>query len=163
MKIKKKKAPRSTPARQTPSQAGAPHHKDPATILKPDMIAYHFWREWPRALDRSDYDFLYAMIRDGSPLKAQVGEIDAFREGCRRRETHIPGLREGELRKIRLEGEDLAYVFRACGLDDRSGRDVLIERWQMRRDDAGWAFESVATVERPRAEVLEDIDSSWFA
>lgn len=162
MKIKKKKAAKKAAPRAA-APASAPHHKDPASVLKPDMIAYHFWREWPRAFERGDYDFLYAMIREQTPLHAQVGSIDEFREGCRRRTENVPGLRPGELRKIRLEGDDLAFIYRACGLDDRSGRDTLVERWRMRRDDAGWGFEEVISIERPRADVLEGIDTRWFS
>lgn len=126
------------------------------------MIAFHYWREWIRARDRNDWDFMYQMSAEGSPLRAQLGEREAFPELCRRRERSVPGLRDGELRKIRLDGPDVAQMFRVVGLDDRTVREVTIERWFMLRGADNWFVHAVDEIRKERTEAMTSIELDWF-
>lgn len=167
MKIKKRlapvkpvasAAPQTTSAQQNPRQFKALDR-----VVHPDMIAYHYWREWLRARDRNDWDFMYQMVEEGSPLAQRLGERASFPELCRRRDKAVPGIREGELRKIRLDGPDVATLFRVVGNDDRTARDLTIERWTMFRGVRGWSIHAVDEIARPRAEAMGRIANDWFA
>lgn len=163
MKIKKKKqrvAPQATPAQA--AQAASPQYKSVENVLSPDMIAYHYWREWFRARDRNDWAFMYEMSGESSPLREQLGEEGTFAERCRRRDRAVPGLRSGDLQKIRLDGPDVAQVLRIVGLDDRTKKDVVIERWCMLRGANGWSMYAVDEISRPRDEVLAGVEIAWF-
>jgi len=164
VKIKRKK-PRVTPqAAPVSPQAQAPsrQYKSVENVLSPDMIAYHYWREWFRARDRNDWAFMYHMSREDSPLRAQLGEEDSFAERCRRRDRAVPGLRPGDLQKIRLDGPDVAQVLRIVGLEDRTKKDVTVERWCMLRHEEGWSMHAVDEITRAREEVVESLDVAWF-
>lgn len=168
MKIKKRPASAKPVAAPAPAQAAAPtqnprQFKELERVVFPDMIAFHYWREWIRARDRNDWDFMYQMVLEGSPLATRVGSRELFPELCRRREKAVPGLREGELRKIRLDGPDVATMFRVVGIEDRTTRDVIVERWTMLRGIRGWNMYAVDEVTKPRTEVLEHISNDWFA
>ncbi len=159
MKIKRKKKPVAR------AQAAEPASRFPSLdeVCKPDMIAYHFWREWFRARDRSDYDFMYAMSGEGSALRQALGPRDEFGEACRRRRDGIPGLSDGDLWRIRLDGPDLARVIRTCGHDDRSRSTYTAERWAMRRDEAGWRITQVDEIVLPRSDGREAASLESFA
>lgn len=163
MKIKKKKKV-AAPAASASASGGNPRQfKSADSIFKPDMIAFHFWREWFRARDRNDWPLVYSMIAENTPLHQRVGTLENFHELCRRRDLSVPGLRDGELRKIRLDGPDVAQMYRVRGLDDRVQREVTVERWRMLRDMAGWAIYGVDEVTKQRDELREHgIDASWF-
>lgn len=163
MKIKKKKkrvAPQAAPAPET--APASRQYKSVENVLSPDMIAYHYWREWFRARDRNDWPFMYAMSGENSPLRAQLGEEETFGERCRRRDRAVPGLRPGDLQKIRLDGPDVAQVLRIVGLEDRTKKDITVERWCMLRGPEGWTMYAVDEVQRPRENVVENIDIAWF-
>lgn len=163
MKIKRKREPArpvAAPAAQTTSNPR--QFKSVQHVVSPDMIAFHYWREWFRARDRNDWDFMYAMSAEDSPLRAQLGERESFAELCRRRERSVPGLRDGELRKIRLDGPDVAQMFRVVGLDDRTQREVTIERWFMLRGPLGWNMIAVDEVRKGRTEATQSIPADWF-
>lgn len=163
MKIKKKKkrvAPQAAPAQETTTPSR--QYKSAENVLSPDMIAYHYWREWFRARDRNDWPFMYAMSGENSPLRKQLGEEETFSERCRRRDRSVPGLRPGDLQKIRLDGPDVAQVLRIVGLEDRTRKDITVERWCMLRAPEGWHMYAVDEVQRPREDVVENIDIAWF-
>lgn len=126
------------------------------------MIAFHYWREWFRAKDRNDWAFMYSMVQEGSSLHETLGPLDGFAELCRRRDRTVPGLRDGHLRKIRLDGPDVASMYYAVGVDDRTQRDLTIERYLMLRGPRGWNIISVDEAKRPRADVMAGIDAAWF-
>lgn len=151
MKIKRKRkrvAKPATPAVQPKGTAG--QYKSVEDVVTPDMIAYHYWREWFAARDRNDWLFMYDMSAEDSPLRRQLGDRDAFAERCRRRDRDVPGLRPGNLQKIRLDGPDVAQVLRVVGLEDRTRREIVIERWFMLRAEAGWSMIAVDQVTCPR-------------
>ena len=167
MKIKKRLAPVKPAAAPAPPSSNAESRnprqfKALENVVYPDMIAFHYWREWLRARDRNDWDFMYQMAAEGSPLAARLGARDGFAELCRRRERAVPGIREGQLRKIRLDGADVATMYNVIGLDDRTTREVLVERWVMFRGNRGWSIYAVDELSKPRAEVLEGIQNDWF-
>lgn len=160
MKIKRKKkrvVKKTAPAVQSESKAG--QYKSIEDVITPDMIAYHYWREWFSARDRNDWSFMFDMTTDESPLREQLGDRDSFAERCRRRDRGVPGLRPGNLQKIRLDGPDVAQVLRVVGLDDRTRREIVIERWFMLRGVEGWNMVAVDEVTCPRD---ADIDISHF-
>ena len=163
MKIRKKKV--ATPA-AAPQTAAAPRpssqFKDYDAVIRPDMIAYHYWREWFRARDRNDWDFMYEMSAEGSPLREQLGPRDAFPEACRRRQPFVPGLRDGELRRIRLEGPDEAHLIRVSGLDDRSRRTLDAERWLTLRSVDGWRVHQVDEISIPRDQLVDGLTLDLF-
>lgn len=167
MKIKKRIAPAKAvapAAKQAPAPTQNPRqYKEIENVVYPDMIAFHYWREWLRARDRNDWDFMYRMVLESSPLAERIGSQESFSELCRRRDKAVPGLRDGELRKIRLDGPDVATMYRVVGIDDRTTRDVTVERWVMLRGVRGWNMYAVDDLSRPRAEVLEGIQNDWFA
>lgn len=131
-------------------------------VVHPSMIAFHYWREWSRARGRNDWDFMYAMSAEGSALREQLGARDAFAERCRRRDRGVPGLRDGQLRMIRLDGPDVAQLFRVVGVDDRTQRSLTVERWFMLRGADNWFIHAVDELEKDRAEAMGAISPSWF-
>lgn len=163
MKIKKKKKRVARKAAPAPQQESTSRqYKSVENVIKPDMIAYHYWREWFRARDRNDWLFMYEMSGENSPLREQLGERDTFAERCRRRERTVPGLRPGNLQKIRLDGPDVAQVLRLVGMDDRARKDITVERWCMLRKASGWEMYAVDDVTRPRAEIEAGVSIDWF-
>lgn len=163
MKIKRKKkrvAPKAAPA-QAQEQTSR-QYKSVENVIKPDMIAYHYWREWFRARDRNDWPFMYEMSGEGSPLRERLGDLEGFPERCRRRDRSVPGLRPGNLQKIRLDGPDVAQVLRVVGMDDRARKEITVERYCMLREQDGWQMYAVDDVTRPRSEVEEGVDVGWF-
>ncbi len=104
MKIKKKKE-RPQPSRPQPvadaaespeavsGRRGRSQFKQVASVIKPDMIPYLFWKEWVRALERNDYLFIWDMTAEGSDIREQFGPRDEFAETCRRKLRPLPGMR----------------------------------------------------------------------
>lgn len=172
-KVKRKKRRAQAPAiaRSEPTPAEAPaeapattdkprtsgQFQDIGAVVKPDMIAYHFWREWWKAKTRGDFEFIFEASAEGSTLRDAFGPRDEFPETCRRKLRPIDGLVEGELRRIRLHGEDEAYLINAIGLSARERRSYTAERWFMLRGEAGWRVHQIDSItvskERPPAEL----------
>lgn len=166
MKIKKRTTVQRPAASAAPSaaqgDANPRQFKSVEAVVRPDMIAFHYWREWFRAKERNDWDFMYSMALEGSPLQAQLGDAEGFAERCRRRDRAVPGLRDGQLRKIRLDGPDVASMYYVVGVDDRTQRELVIERYLMLRGPRGWNMVSVDEAKHPRADVMASIDAAWF-
>lgn len=154
--------PAAVQAPATQGDSNPRQYKSVENVVHPDMIAFHYWREWFRARDRNDWPFMYAMTDENSPLRAQLGAPESFPERCRRRDREVPGLRDGELRKIRLDGPDVAQMYRVVGLEDRTQRELTVERWFMLRGPRGWNMIAVEEVRKSRAEAMESIPADWF-
>lgn len=135
-----KAAAPAAPQTEAPTQTGPrSQFKKVSDLIEPDMIAYLFWREWRRALDRQDWPFLFALSAEGSPLREAFGDEAEFPEVCRRKLRPIPGIRDAELRRIRLNGADEAHIVCVYDHRERSQRTFNAERWVMLRDaDIGW-------------------------
>lgn len=160
MKIKRKrKRVAKKPVTAAQNEKKGTQYKSIEDVTTPDMIAYHYWREWFSARDRNDWLFMFDMSAEDSPLREKLGERDTFAERCRRRDRNVPGLRPGNLRKIRLDGPDVAQVLHVVGLNDRTRREVVVERWVMLRGAEGWNMYAVDEVTAPRD---ADVDISLF-
>lgn len=162
MKIKKSKARATAPAKKRATKKSQFRSLD--EVCKPDMIAYHFWREWHLAKERNDYGFMFEMTREGSALRQALGPEERFPEACRRREAHIPGLQEGELRTISLEGPDVAHMFEVVEPRRQTGKiPVTVRRWFMLRGPSGWRLESVDEQQVAVDEVPDALNKRAFA
>ncbi len=132
-------------APQAPRRRG--QFQDVAAVIKPGMIAYLFWREWWKARNRGDFQFIYDLSAAGSPLREHFGDRDEFSDVCRRKIRPVLGLTEGELRKVRLHSEDECYIVHCIDLNARERRDYDAERWFMLRDELlGWRVHDVARI-----------------
>lgn len=127
--------------------------KKVSKLIEPDMIAYLFWREWRRALERQDWPFVYDLSAVDSPLREAFGDRDEFPEVCRRKLRPIPGIRDAELRRIRLNGADEAHIVCVYDHRDRSQRTFSAERWVMvRHEDIGWRVHRIDEVTFTKAD-----------
>ena len=124
--------------------------QDVEAVIKPNMLAYFFWREWWKARDRGDFDFIYKLSAEGSKLREEFGAREEFPEVCRRKLRPVPGLAEGELRLIRLHGDSEAYLLNAIGLKERERRSYSVERWFMLRGEEGWRVHQIDTISVPK-------------
>lgn len=131
------------PQAEEPKARTSGQFQDVDAVIDRDMIAYHFWREWWKAKGRGDFDFIFELSAEGSSLRVAFGPRDEFSETCRRKLRPVPGLVEGELRRIRLHGDDEAYLINAVGLSTRERRSYTAERWFMLRGDAGWRVHQI--------------------
>lgn len=158
-KVKRKKRRAQAPEIAQSAQAAAPvetevapepsaprrsgQFQDVEAVIKTDMLAYFFWREWWKARDRGDFDFVFGLSAEGSSLRESFGPRDEFPETCRRRLRPVLGLTEGELRLIRLHGDSEAYLVNAIGLKERERRSYTAERWFLLRDEKGWRVHQI--------------------
>lgn len=173
MKIKKKKE-RPQPSRPQPAaeaaespeavsgRRGRSQFKQVASVIKPDMIPYLFWKEWVRALERNDYLFIWDMTADGSELRKQFGPRDEFAETCRRKLRPLPGMRDADLRRIRLNGADEAHVIQAYGVRERERQDFTVERWFMLRGETGWRVHRIDEGIFPKSRDVADVGVDDF-
>lgn len=161
MKIKKPKVTKAPQRKQAKKRKSQFRTVD--EVCKPDMIAFHFWREWHQAKDRNDYEFLFEMTREGSAFREALGDQEAFPEACRRREDHIPGMKEGELLKISLEGPDVAHMFEVIRPSRQTGRKpVRVRRWYMLRSENGWRLDAIHELETPEADLDAALQTKAF-
>lgn len=138
-------APKATSAARTRGQ-----YQDVSAVIKADMIPYLFWREWWKAKDRGDFEFLHELSAEGSPLREHFGSAEEFPEVCRRKLRPVLGTTEGELRKIRLHGENEAYIVHAIDLRARERRNYDAERWFLLRGDNGWRVHQIDQITVPK-------------
>lgn len=152
--VPEKSAGPSVPATATSDDVTAGRQfKKVSDRITPDMIVYLFWREWRRALDRQDWPFVYDLSADGSALRTEYGVRDEFSEVCRRKLRPVPGIRDAELRRIRLNGPDEAHIVSMYDHRERSQRSFTAERWVALRDaDAGWRVHRIDTVRFEKAD-----------
>lgn len=145
-------APVDTAAEEAPAKAGrtSGQFQDVEAVIEADMIPYLVWREWWKARDRGDFDFLYELSAPDSPLREHFGPADEFGEVCRRKMRPVLGTTEGQLFRIRLHGEDEAYVVQAIDLKARERRDYDAERWFMLRGDGGWRVHQIDRITLPK-------------
>jgi hypothetical protein len=162
MKIKKSKK-KTTRSKKSKKSSNNSQFRSVEEVCEPDMIAFHFWREWHEAKDRNDYNFMFEMTREGSELREQLEPRDKFPEACRRRENRIPGLRDGELMKISLAGPDVAHMFEVIKPRRQTSRNPwTIQRWYMLRGEQGWRLEALHDIEVAPDEVQEHLKTDAF-
>ena len=131
----------SAPAK--PSTSG--QLQDPDTVIEPGMIAYLFMKEWWRARQRGDFDFMYALTTDDGPLREHFGDRDAFPEVCRRKMRPVVGVDVGELCRVRLNGSHEAHVIQAYGERERERRKYDLQR-ALLLTDKGWRVHQVDAI-----------------
>ena len=136
--------------------------QDVAAVVEPEMIAYHFWCEWWKAKDRGDFEFIFELSAEDSLLREAFGLRDDFAEVCRRKLRPVPGLNEGELRRIRLHGDSEAYLINAVGLKARERRSYGAERWFMLRGEAGWRVHQIDEITVPKDREPSDLALADF-
>ncbi|MFT6399611.1 MAG: hypothetical protein ACJAYU_004380 [Bradymonadia bacterium] len=137
------------PAEAAPDEAAprkSGQFQDVVAVVKPEMLAYFFWREWWKARERGDFDFVFELSAESSSLRESFGPREEFGETCRRRLRPVLGLTEGELRLIRLHGESEAYLINAIGLKERERRSYTAERWFMLRGESGWRVHQIDAI-----------------
>jgi hypothetical protein len=166
-------APTVAPApAAAPASSGARgQFQDPAVVIDPSMSAYLFIKEWWRARERGDFDFLYALTTEDGALREHFGAREEFPEVCRRKMRPVKGIEVGELVRIRFNGPDEAHVVQVFGTDERGARKYQAERLLFLATDSGWRVHQadVADVSRdvPINQVQVDIFDavelpSWF-
>lgn len=161
MKIKKK---RKSVARKPAAKAAKPssQYKKLDDVCAPDMIAFHFWREWHRARERNDWAFMREMAGEDSPFLEKLGDEATFSERCRRRDDGTPGLRAGVLRRISLAGEDAAHMIEVVGADEYNARSYEVVRWYMLRGEGGWRLHDWHRAEVAPEELEAQLEVSAF-
>ena len=148
------------PTQDKPRTSG--QFQDVAAVITDDMIAYHFWREWWKAKERGDFEFIFELSAEGSSLREAFGDRSDFSEACRRKLRPVPGISEGELRRIRLHGESEAYLINAIGLKARERRSYTAERWFMIRGEAGWRVHQIDEISVPKEREPSDLTLADF-
>ncbi len=148
------------PQEAAPRRTG--QFQDVDAVVKPDMLAYFFWREWWKARDRGDFDFMFELSAEGSSLRESFGPREDFSETCRRKLRDVLGLTEGELRLIRLHGDSEAYLINAVGLKERERRSYTAERWFMLRGEAGWRVHQIDAITVPKDKQPSELALSDF-
>jgi hypothetical protein len=131
-------------------------------VIAPDMRAYDFMREWWKARQRGDYDFMFALSTEDGPLREHFGDREAFPEVCKRKMRPVSGIEVGELRRIRFEGADEAHVFQVYGHTERENRKYTAERLLLLATDAGWRIHAVDQVELERSIPVTDVGATHF-
>lgn len=153
-------APVQDEPKEKPRRSG--QFQDVTAVVKPDMIAYKFYREWWKARSRGDFEFIYELSAEGSALREHFGDKASFYDVCRRKIRPVFGTTEGEVRKIRLHTEDEGYLFHCIDLDARERREYDVERWFMIRDPKiGWRVHAIDRItvskdKAPNTLTLED-------
>jgi len=174
----KRKVTKVPAAKKDASATGAPAQRKKTQfravgdVIRIDTIPYHFWKEWNRARERNDYLFMFDMTGKESPARAAFGERESFQDLCKRKLRPVPGLVEAELRKIRLEGENVAHVYSVRGYRERERRTYTVERWYLLRGPGGWRIHAIDEISRPKTTPLspilvdefpEVVHPDWFA
>jgi hypothetical protein len=153
-------APASPAAPAKPGNRG--QFQSVEAVISPSMRAYDFMREWWKARQRGDYDFMYALSTEDGPLRAHFGDREAFPEVCKRKVRPVSGIEVGELRRIRFEGADEAHVFQVYGHTERENRKYTAERLLLLATDAGWRVHAVDSVELERSIPVADVGAGHF-
>ena len=148
----------SAPAK--PSTSG--QFQDPDTVIEPGMIAYLFMKEWWRARQRGDFDFMYALTTDDGPLREHFGDREAFPEVCRRKMRPVVGVDVGELCRVRLNGSHEAHVIQAYGERERERRKYDLQRALLLNTDKGWRVHQVDAISVDRGTPSTDVQVDAF-
>lgn len=157
------------PAAPAPEAAPAPAKKatqgqfqDPDAVIQPDMIPYLFMKEWWRAKQRGDFDFMYALTTEDGPLREHFGDREAFPEVCRRKMRPVTGIEVGELCRIRLNGTHEAHVLQAYGERERERRSYEVQRTLLLNTDNGWRVHQVDEINVEKGTASTDVQLDAF-
>lgn len=170
-KVSKETRPAAAPAGRamaTPAMPRAQEHpaagrKSVEQTIDLESPPYALWKEWHNARERGDWDFVYELAAEGSPLRAQFGDRAEFAETCRRKLRPMPGTRAATIARIRLQGHDEAFVFQAIDFEERGVRNYTVERFWMLRGETGWRVWSIDEQARPKDQGFGTIDNATFA
>lgn len=148
------------PKREAPRTRG--QFQDAEAVIKADMRAYDFIKEWWKARQRGDFAFIYELSTADGPLREHFGDPEEFPEVCRRKMRPVRGIEVGELRRIRFEGADEAYVFQVQGHDERERRTYVAERFRLLQTEKGWRVHEVDRVELEKDVPVTEVGMDHF-
>lgn len=169
-KVSKEARPAAAPAGRAmaaPQMPRAEQHpaagrKSVDTAIAVDAVPYALWKEWHAARERGDWEFVYELAAEGSHLREQYGERTAFAETCRRKLRPIAGSRAAVIARLRMQGQDEAFLFQAIDLEERAVRSYTVERWWMLRGVNGWRVHRIDEMQRSKDLSVNTIENSAF-
>jgi hypothetical protein len=169
-KVSKEARPAAAPAGRAmaaPQMPRAEQHpaagrKSVDSAIAVDAVPYALWKEWHSARERGDWEFVYELAAEGSQLREQFGDRATFAETCRRKLRPVAGSRAAVIARLRMQGDDEAFLFQAIDLEERAVRNYTVERWWMLRGPNGWRVHRIDEMQRAKDQSVNTIDNAAF-
>lgn len=117
-----------------------------ADVLKPDASVYKLWLEWRGSRAISDFNFLYDVILEGSPMQQRLGDRHAFVAACDSGTAEIPS-GKAAFRYLRINEGATAELLQTIGEGDPTRSTIVAERIRLAKTEAGWRFTDFHRVE----------------
>lgn len=137
----------------------AERRREVDVVLEPDASIYKVWLEWRAARRLADFNFLFDLVRDDSPLKQRLGDRERFVAACSDGAAAIPTGEAAEFRHLRVVDGSSAQLLQTVGLKDPAAHKVRCECITLRRGERGWRLDDFEVVS---AEKGEEPDLSLF-